>query len=184
MAPTSDLWSSRRVVWVESPPLWFNYLASPAHNSLNSDTRKSDCRTSTHYLRTLCSTALPSSAISQLPHGKPPRSLRTSEEPISASDQQFLVAPDDPTQKPDLPPDFESTSSVSSSPSPSYSKQDPEVPPPPYSESLSPIPSFLFAGMAAAGSSSIITQVQQGGPTLNTLAGISTMFMCTTSLAN
>lgn len=58
-------------------------------------------------------------------------------------------------------------------PSPSYSKQDPEQPPPPYTEALSPLDSFVFSMAAAGGSGSIITQVQQGGPPLNSLADAS-----------
>ena len=60
-------------------------------------------------------------------------------------------------------------SATPSQPSPSYSKQDPEPPPPPYSEALSPLHSFVFSMATAGGSSSIITQVQQAGPQLNTL---------------
>lgn len=55
-------------------------------------------------------------------------------------------------------------------PSPSYSKQDPE-PPPPYTEALSPLDSFVFTMAAAGGSSSIITQVQEGGRQLQPLGG-------------
>ena len=68
-----------------------------------------------------------------------------------------------------------SSSSLSGSgqaqPSPSYSKQDPEPPPPPYTEALSPLDSFVFAMATAGASSSIITQVQQGGPQLQSLGG-------------
>lgn len=56
--------------------------------------------------------------------------------------------------------------------SPSYSIQDRESPPPPYTESLSPLVSFTFCMAAAGGSSSIITQVQQGAPHITSLSGI------------
>lgn len=44
-------------------------------------------------------------------------------------------------------------------------------PPPPYTEGSSPIDSFTYVMAAAGGASSIITQVQQGGPPINTLGG-------------
>lgn len=45
-------------------------------------------------------------------------------------------------------------------------------PPPPYTEGSSPIDSFTYVMAAAGGASSIITQVQQGGPPINTLGDI------------
>lgn len=44
-------------------------------------------------------------------------------------------------------------------------------PPPPYTESSSPLDSFTYLMAAAGGPASLITQVQQGGPPINTLGG-------------
>jgi G patch domain-containing protein 1 len=55
---------------------------------------------------------------------------------------------------------------------PSRSSKDEEAEPPPaYSEGSSPLQSFTYLMAAAGGASSIITQVQQGGPSLNPLGG-------------
>lgn len=53
----------------------------------------------------------------------------------------------------------------------SKSKDDDAEPPPAYSEGYSPLEAFSYIMAAAGGASSIITQVQQGGPPINTLAG-------------
>lgn len=50
-------------------------------------------------------------------------------------------------------------------------KDDDAEPPPAYSEGDSPLLSFSYLMAAAGGASSIITQVQQGGPPVNTLGG-------------
>lgn len=50
-------------------------------------------------------------------------------------------------------------------------KEDEAEPPPAYSEGSSPLQSFTYVMAAAGGASSIITQVQQGGPPINTLGG-------------
>ncbi|PHH65966.1 hypothetical protein CDD81_914 [Ophiocordyceps australis] len=49
---------------------------------------------------------------------------------------------------------------------------DDSEPPPAYSEGDSPLRSFAFVMSAAGGASSIITQVQQNGPPLNSLADV------------
>lgn len=48
---------------------------------------------------------------------------------------------------------------------------DGSEPPPAYSEGYSPLLSFTYLMAAAGGASSIITQVQQGGPPINALGG-------------
>ena len=50
-------------------------------------------------------------------------------------------------------------------------KDDEAEPPPAYSEGPSPLLSFTYLMAAAGGASSIITQVQQGAPPINTLGG-------------
>lgn len=50
-------------------------------------------------------------------------------------------------------------------------KDDDAEPPPAYSEGDSPLANFSFVMAAAGGASSIITQVQQGGPPVNALGG-------------
>ncbi|KAK7747311.1 hypothetical protein SLS53_001564 [Cytospora paraplurivora] len=54
----------------------------------------------------------------------------------------------------------------------SKSKDDDAEPPPAYSEGYSPLQAFSYIMAAAGGASSIITQVQQGGPPINTLADV------------
>lgn len=54
----------------------------------------------------------------------------------------------------------------------SSSKDDDAEPPPAYSEGSSPLHSFTYLMAAAGGASSIITQVQQGGPSLNPLGDV------------
>lgn len=56
---------------------------------------------------------------------------------------------------------------------PSRSKDDEAEPPPAYSEGSSPLQSFTYLMAAAGGAASIITQVQQGGPTggINSIGG-------------
>lgn len=51
------------------------------------------------------------------------------------------------------------------------SKDDDAEPPPAYEEGYSPLQSFSYVMAAAGGASSIITQVQQGGPPINTIGG-------------
>jgi G patch domain-containing protein 1 len=53
----------------------------------------------------------------------------------------------------------------------SSAKDDEAEPPPAYSEGDSPLHSFTYLMAAAGGAASIITQVQQGGPSLNPLGG-------------
>lgn len=52
--------------------------------------------------------------------------------------------------------------------------EDETEPPPAYSEGPSPLRSFTFVMAAAGGVSSIITQVQQGGPPISALGGKAT----------
>ncbi len=53
----------------------------------------------------------------------------------------------------------------------SRSKEDEAEPPPAYSEGPIPLQSFTYLMAAAGGASSIITQVQQGGPPINAIGG-------------
>lgn len=53
----------------------------------------------------------------------------------------------------------------------SSGRDDDAEPPPAYSEGDSPLESFTFVMATAGGTSSIITQVQQGGPPINALGG-------------
>ncbi|KAK4157052.1 hypothetical protein C8A00DRAFT_40534 [Chaetomidium leptoderma] len=54
----------------------------------------------------------------------------------------------------------------------SSSKDEDAEPPPAYSEGSSPLHTFTYLMAAAGGASSIITQVQQGGPSLNPLGDV------------
>jgi len=53
----------------------------------------------------------------------------------------------------------------------SSKKDEDSEPPPAYSEGSSPLESFTYVMASAGGPASIITQVQQGGPPINTLGG-------------
>lgn len=57
----------------------------------------------------------------------------------------------------------------------SRQKDEDAEPPPAYEEGYSPLQSFTYVMAAAGGASSIITQVQQGGPPINTLGGENTL---------
>lgn len=50
-------------------------------------------------------------------------------------------------------------------------KDDDTEPPPAYSEGSVPLDSFTYVMAAAGGAASIITQVQQGGPPINSIGG-------------
>ena len=69
----------------------------------------------------------------------------------------------DPVQeiKSALPPDTKGDASSR--------KDDEAEPPPAYTEEENPLPSFSYLMAAASGPSSLITQVQQGGPSVNAL---------------
>ncbi|KAI1090466.1 hypothetical protein F5B19DRAFT_484547 [Rostrohypoxylon terebratum] len=54
----------------------------------------------------------------------------------------------------------------------SNQKGDDSEPPPAYSEGYSPLLSFTYLMAAAGGASSIITQVQQGGPPINAIGDV------------
>ncbi|KAK4145283.1 uncharacterized protein C8A04DRAFT_27043 [Dichotomopilus funicola] len=54
----------------------------------------------------------------------------------------------------------------------SSAKDEDSEPPPAYSEGSSPLDSFSYLMAAAGGAASIITQVQQGGPSLNPLGDV------------
>ncbi|EGX95695.1 G-patch domain protein, putative [Cordyceps militaris CM01] len=54
----------------------------------------------------------------------------------------------------------------------SSGKDDDTEPPPAYTEGDSPLQSFTFLMAAAGGTSSIITQVQQGGPPINSIGDV------------
>ncbi|KAI9829712.1 MAG: hypothetical protein M1826_005455 [Phylliscum demangeonii] len=49
---------------------------------------------------------------------------------------------------------------------------DDNEPPPPYTEGSSPLASFIYLMAAAGGPAALITQVQQGGPPINTLGDV------------
>lgn len=67
----------------------------------------------------------------------------------------------------------ESTSALPRNRKPGSPGKDEEAEPPPaYSEGPSPLPSFAFLMASAGGASSIITQVQQGGPPINAIGDV------------
>ncbi|KAK7976557.1 chloramphenicol resistance protein [Apiospora arundinis] len=85
----------------------------------------------------------------------------TSSAPASAAYQDVVAE-----TKRSLPPDNKPESSGQKS-------DDPNEPPPAYTEGYSPLLSFTYLMAAAGGASSIITQVQQGGPgPINTIGDV------------
>lgn len=58
----------------------------------------------------------------------------------------------------------------------SSKKDEDSEPPPAYSEGSSPLESFTYLMASAGGPASIITQVQQGGPPINTIGGALIIF--------
>ncbi|CAK7202693.1 hypothetical protein SEUCBS139899_005420 [Sporothrix eucalyptigena] len=81
--------------------------------------------------------------------------------PLGLQDETKRALPADPKR--------EGESSRGASSSSSRRDEDSE-PPPAYSEEPIPLPSFQYIMAAAGGASSIITQVQQGGPPINNLS--------------
>ncbi|KAI9885138.1 MAG: GTPase-activating protein S13 [Watsoniomyces obsoletus] len=73
-----------------------------------------------------------------------------------------------------LPPDTKGESSSTNNNNNNNNKTtvDDGEPPPPYTESTSPLVSFTYLMAAAGGPASLITQVQQGGPPVNTLGDV------------
>ena len=84
----------------------------------------------------------------------PPSATRAVRQHLGASEQT------DPTVKREAPETKKTPS-----------KEEELEPPPAYSEGPSPLHSFTYVMATAGGASSIITQVQQGGPPTNTLGG-------------
>ena len=125
----------------------------------------------------------PGASSSSLPSPRPPpfsslysgesdsyNSLVSGAEPSSSLTRPLAPPPFSPSSavvaetKAALPPDHKG--------GPSNKSADEGEPPPPYTEGSSPISSFTYLMAAAGGATSIITQVQQGGPPINTLGGI------------
>ncbi|KAK7943089.1 phosphatase activator protein [Apiospora aurea] len=111
------------------------------------------------------STAHPASAAAP---AYAPRATSSSEPPHAlASAAQASTAYQDVVAetKRSLPQDNKAESS-------GQKRDDPNEPPPAYTEGYSPLLSFTYLMAAAGGASSIITQVQQGGPPINTIGDV------------
>ncbi|KAH0558857.1 hypothetical protein GP486_004511 [Trichoglossum hirsutum] len=111
----------------------------------------------------------------------PPFSSLYSGEPDSYSNFVSEAEPSSSLTRPLAPPPFSPSSAVVAETKaalppdhkggPSNKSADEGEPPPPYTEGSSPLNSFTYLMAAAGGATSIITQVQQGGPPINTLGG-------------
>ncbi|KAH0440239.1 hypothetical protein CcaCcLH18_02609 [Colletotrichum camelliae] len=88
----------------------------------------------------------------------PTSSIISSNQPASSSFDQALA-----NTKRGLPQDKKGAAA---------SKDENTEPPPAYSEGPSPLQSFTFLMATAGGASSIITQVQQGGPPINAIGDV------------
>ncbi|EQB49252.1 hypothetical protein CGLO_11428 [Colletotrichum gloeosporioides Cg-14] len=88
----------------------------------------------------------------------PTSSVISGDEPASSSFDQALT-----DTKRGLPQDKKGATA---------SKDEDNEPPPAYSEGPSPLQSFTFLMATAGGASSIITQVQQGGPPINAIGDV------------
>lgn len=82
-----------------------------------------------------------------------------------SSNSAFVAARFQEETKRALPQDTKGESSRTN-------KDEEAEPPPAYEEGYSPLQSFTYLMAAAGGASSIITQVQQGGPQINTLGDV------------
>lgn len=111
------------------------------------------------------STAAPAYAPRATSSSVPPHALASAAQASAA--YQDVVA----ETKRSLPPDNKPESSGQKS-------DDPNEPPPAYTEGYSPLLSFTYLMAAAGGASSIITQVQQGGAPINTIGGRTVMICC------
>ena len=106
----------------------------------------------------------------------PPLSLSVSDS-IPAFALPPLSPPPEFEERTTIPTDADAEDEAKPPPPPPLSPDnkaevsDDGEPPPPYTEGSSPIESFTYVMAAAGGPSSIITQVQVGGPPINTLGG-------------
>lgn len=123
----------------------------------------------------------PSTAQSEVHNPGPPYSLAGSSVDGTPATQPapsyntLTVSPFAPQGPPQLPDASEradlGTKQEPSGTNKTPAKEEDSEPPPAYSEGPSPLQSFTFVMATAGGASSIITQVQQGGPPTNTLGG-------------
>ncbi|KAI1501402.1 hypothetical protein F5X99DRAFT_409186 [Biscogniauxia marginata] len=118
-----------------------------------------------HFLPPVASTAASeagASSATAAPAYAPLASSSTESNPLesSASFQETVAE-----TKRALPPDVKGESS-------GQKADDSSEPPPAYSEGYSPLLSFTYLMAAAGGASSIITQVQQGGPPINAIGDV------------
>ncbi|KAK2613011.1 hypothetical protein QQS21_000940 [Conoideocrella luteorostrata] len=143
--PASEASSSSR-----PPP--FSSLFAPLHDSVGESSGKLPGSASTEACAS-GSVAAPAYSSSPPPDSSP-------FQPDGSSSRAFY----DPVgeTKRALPPDTKGESSR---------KDDDAEPPPAYSEGDSPLQAFTYVMSAAGGAASIITQVQQGGPTINAIGG-------------
>ncbi|KAI9765262.1 MAG: hypothetical protein M1840_007461 [Geoglossum simile] len=129
-------------------------------------------------------TPIPPGASSlSLPSPRPPPfSSLYSGEPDSYNSLVSGAEPSSSLIRPLAPPPFSPSSAVVAETKaalppdhkggPSNKSADEGEPPPPYTEGSSPLSSFTYLMAAAGGATSIITQVQQGGPPINTLGDV------------
>ncbi|KAF3801681.1 G patch domain-containing protein 1 [Colletotrichum gloeosporioides] len=113
----------------------------------------------THHIYCDSSSAVPAAGSSvAAPAYAPTSSVISGDEPASSSFDQALT-----DTKRGLPQDKKGATA---------SKDEDNEPPPAYSEGPSPLQSFTFLMATAGGASSIITQVQQGGPPINAIGDV------------
>ncbi|KAL3298668.1 dipeptidyl-peptidase III [Colletotrichum asianum] len=152
--------SATNVRGLSPPPQYPTSEAStsrpPPFSSLYSNFETS---ANTHHVFCDSSSAVPAAGSSvAAPAYAPTTSVISGDEPASSSFDQALT-----DTKRGLTQDKKSAAA---------SKDDDTEPPPAYSEGPSPLQSFTFLMATAGGASSIITQVQQGGPPINAIGDV------------
>ncbi|KAI0388564.1 hypothetical protein F5Y17DRAFT_452313 [Xylariaceae sp. FL0594] len=156
--PNSEASASTSFSRPAPPPFSSLYAYSAAENLADDDDRFEPSSSVTHAY----SEAGASSATAAAPAYAPAAASLFEEHPLeSPSSFQDAVA----ETKNALPTDVKGESS-------GQKVEDSNEPPPAYSEGYSPLLSFTYLMAAAGGAASIITQVQQGGPPLNTIGDV------------
>lgn len=152
--PASEAPSSPR-----PPP--FSSLFTPPSNDNNEP-----CCSSGKFAATTAATAVPLASEGEASSCAPAYTPLEASEPWDPDQAVARAFRQDPVSetKHALPRDTKGESS-------GRSKDDDAEPPPAYSEGDSPLLSFSYVMAAAGGASSIITQVQQGGPPVNAIGG-------------
>ena len=153
--PSSEASASTSFSRPEPPPFFSLYVYNPAENLADDDHFELPSPGARAFSEAGASSATAAPAYA------PADSISSEDHPFETSPSfQDAIA----ETKNALPKDVKGESS-------GQKVDDSSEPPPAYSEGYSPLLSFTYLMAAAGGAASIITQVQQGGPPVNTIGG-------------